>query len=134
MAVPSQEEIARVLDWLCSPEERGTGRSFAISIALIRNAWSYPGQVLSLFDHAGGRDINVRETIAHIIHNEPDLARALWSIRTDSICLKSPPETAMPRCLEHSRLPPHIFRTANNLIRAKSQPEHWVTLLNKDPV
>lgn len=39
-----QQQAVHVLDWLLDPEERRTGRSFALAVALIRCALRYPGQ------------------------------------------------------------------------------------------
>jgi len=74
-----QVRAVRVLDWLLdSQRNRQTGRSYAIAVALIRQALRYPEQWIHYIDHVPSlprreRDRVCRSLVDYIINEDPFL-------------------------------------------------------------
>jgi hypothetical protein len=95
----NQIDTVRALDWLLDPEgQRRTGRTFALAIALIRQALRYPGRDIYYMDHVGGlaqRDMMhlCRNTIEAFTHRDPFLRHVGWTFRQRAFRATLPTET-----------------------------------------
>jgi len=123
----NQIDTVRALDWLLDPEgSRRTGRTFAMAIALIRQALQHPGHDIYYMDHVGGlpqRDMMhlCRNTIERWTHQDPFLRHLSWTFRQRSFrvtptTIPLPPEGWWP---DESVLEP----TLENLLQAQEADE-----------
>ena len=81
------ERQAKSLDtitWLCDEGQGGTGRSFAIAVALIRIALRSPGRKVRFVDHYGTPYSveEMKDRIRAMVAADPDLAGRIKADRT----------------------------------------------------
>ncbi len=75
-----QRDAVQALDWLYSPGGRRTGRTFAQAVALIRMAARFPGQKVTLVDHAqtlgAQRHIteHTRDIVERLVQADPEIS------------------------------------------------------------
>lgn len=90
-----QQRAVAVLDWLLEENgERGTGRTLAIAVALVRKALRNPSVWVAYFDHfpqalRGQRGI-VARAVHHLVRSDQRLAIAWFEFRDDSFRVRGP--------------------------------------------
>lgn len=73
----TQEEALKTLDWLfdVSDENRGSGRSWLIAVALIRSAARNPTRPVYYSDHFGSQSqVNLRKLVLDLIFRDSILS------------------------------------------------------------
>lgn len=97
---PRQLNAVRSLDWLLdsSDQQRQTGRSFTLAIALIRQALRYPGRDIYYTDHVPQIPHRDQIRLSHDIvqdltERDPFLRLVGWTFRQRSFLAVLPEET-----------------------------------------
>jgi hypothetical protein len=87
-----QRRALEVFDWLYDPRSRGTGRSTALAIGLVREALRRPGFTLPFLEQGLGRD-DTQQLILKWLREDPVLRILPWARDSRSFRLVEVPES-----------------------------------------